>query len=84
MALEFRNRSDHKYFHLAQAALMSLSIYVLAGLFADVHQFTKSTKLFFVIMGIGFALSRFLSRNETSGQSPHAMIGNPRFTAAER
>jgi len=85
MAREFRSRSDHNYFHLAQAALMSLSIYVFAGLFADVHQFTKSTKLFFVIMGIGFALGRFLSRNGTSGQeASHTVMKNPRFTAAER
>lgn len=40
----------------ARAALASLCIYLLCALFADVHLFTKSTKLVFMLIGLGWGV----------------------------
>ncbi len=42
---------------LILACMFAMSVYLCAGLLADVHQFTKVTRLFFIIMGIGFSLT---------------------------
>ncbi len=42
---------------LILACMFAMSVYLGAGLLADVHQFTKVTRLFFIIMGIGFSLT---------------------------
>gem|GEM_PF-5266422 len=43
---------------LVNACLLSLTIFCLCGLLADVHLFTKATKFLFIIAGIGFAMSK--------------------------
>ena len=43
---------------LPTVCLQSISIYLVAGLLADLHQFTKITKFAFIIVGIGFALGK--------------------------
>lgn len=44
--------------------LQALLIYLLAGLFADVQLFTKVTKMFFIILGMAMAVSRFVPLTE--------------------
>ncbi|GAB6162758.1 O-antigen ligase family protein [Desulfothermus naphthae] len=46
---------DQKKSYILLACMFSLTVYLAAGLFADVHQFIKVTKLFFIVMGIGFS-----------------------------
>jgi len=44
------------YGDLAACCIQGISIYILAGLLADVHQFTKATKLAFILLGFGFSM----------------------------
>jgi len=44
--------------NLVKACGMGLSIYILAGLLADVHLFTKATKFCFIIMGVAFSVAK--------------------------
>jgi O-antigen ligase len=43
---------------LPLVCLHGISIYLAAGLLADVHHFTKATKFVFVLVGMGFALTQ--------------------------
>lgn len=45
---------------LAKACLMSFLIFVVAGMLVDIHLFAKVTKYFFILMGIGWSLSKDL------------------------
>lgn len=49
---------NEAYRNLALCCMQGISIYILAGLLADVHQFTKTTKLVFILLGIGFSTAR--------------------------
>jgi O-antigen ligase len=46
---------DIQTYHLLQACMISLTIYLVAGMFADVHLFQKVTKLAFITAGWGLA-----------------------------
>lgn len=58
LARQFTLRNEEALKNLATTCLMSFSIYAIAGLLADVHLFLKPTKLFFIIMGLGFSLDK--------------------------
>jgi hypothetical protein len=46
---------NEAYRNLVLCCMQGITIYILAGLLADVHQFTKTTKLVFILLGIGFS-----------------------------
>ncbi len=51
-----KNKDDKKNSLLLKACIISISIYLSAGLLVDVHLFTKATKYFFIIVGIGMSI----------------------------
>ncbi len=53
---------NNKYTDFLKICAFSLTIYVIAGFFADVHLFIRITKYFFIIAGSGFGVAK-LCRN---------------------
>lgn len=56
IAAHYRAVQDLDAALIAHAALQAMLIYLLAGAFADVHFFSKATKLFFISLGVAMAL----------------------------
>ncbi len=49
---------NEKYADFVKMCAFSLTIYIIAGFFADVHLFERVTKYFFIVAGSGFALTK--------------------------
>lgn len=55
--------------YYAKAALATFTIYLVCGFLADVHLFTKATKLIFMIIGVGWGLGLYEERDEKEHQN---------------
>lgn len=69
----YRQRSDTVNEMRLNVILQAALIYLLAGTFADVQLFAKVTKMFFIILGMAMALSRFTETPwPAAGKNPDA------------
>ncbi len=63
-----KNIGDKAGSNLSLLCLQSITIYLLAGFMADVHQFGKATKLAFIILGLGFSTMKQARQLHTAGK----------------
>jgi len=65
-----------------QCAQLALVTYAVSGMFADVHLFTKVTKYFFILMGLGLAAGARARKLRQGGRDSNMGISGVRIPVA--
>jgi hypothetical protein len=64
---------------LVQAALLVLVVYIVSGFFADINQFAKATKFFFILIGFSLGAGARSLRAEKPASPNAADISEPMY-----